>query len=77
MEKWASKWLEMRSQIHRFLKKFRRRPPDPPLILSPLAVSAARFKTSAVSALPGNNISGSGTEIEYSTELLSIYILFV
>ena len=29
MEKWDSKWLEMRSQIHRFRKIFRGRP-DPP-----------------------------------------------
>ena len=30
MEKWASKWLEMRSQIHRFYKIFRGRRPGPP-----------------------------------------------
>ena len=31
MEKWASKWLEMRSQIHRFKKKNAgEAPPDPP-----------------------------------------------
>ena len=73
MGKWASKWLEMRSQIHRFYKIFRGRSPgshneggfNPPLILSPpLAAFAARFKTSAFSAPPppGNNISGSGPE---------------
>ena len=30
MEKWASKWLEMRSQIHRFYKKFPGEAPVPP-----------------------------------------------
>ena len=31
MEKWASKWLEMRSQIHRFKKNnYGGGPPDPP-----------------------------------------------
>ena len=32
MEKWASKWLEMHSQRHRFFKKFwgSPPPPDPP-----------------------------------------------
>ena len=29
MEKWASKWLEMRSQIHRFKKKSGGGPPAP------------------------------------------------
>ena len=65
MEKWASKWLEIRSQIHRFYKIFTGPPNErgvkPPLILSPsLAAFAARFKTSAFSAPTGNNVSGSG-----------------
>ena len=31
MEKWSSKWLEMRSQIHRFKKNnYGVGPPDPP-----------------------------------------------
>ena len=63
MEKWASKWLEMRSQIHRFYKIFRGRPPGPPNERGgqppshthpppPVAAFAARFKTSAFSDPP-------------------------
>ena len=57
MEKWASKWLEMRYQIHRFKKKSGGGPPDPPsnkrMVHTPpphtlpLTVFAARFKPSA------------------------------
>ena len=61
MVKWASKWIEMRSQINRFLKFSGEASGQPPnergdLTSShtPLALAAfaARFKTSAFSAPP-------------------------
>ena len=65
MEKWASKWLEMRSRIHRFEIIFGGGPPDPPNERGfiphsyyPLAAFAARFKTSAFSAPPATTSLG-------------------
>ena len=70
MEKWASKWLEMRSQIHRFKRGGEppRNPPNerrfkPPLILSPpLAAFAARYKPSAFSVPPATTSLGPALE---------------
>ena len=65
MEKWASKWLEMQSQRHRFLKKILGEIPQTPLqrnTLSyspPLASRAARFKCPTFSAPPVINPSRS------------------
>ena len=73
MKKWASKWLEMRSQIHRFYKIFRGpgEAPAPlikggfiPLSYSPptpsrLSLLGSRLR---LPVTPGNNISGSGPE---------------
>ena len=65
MEKWAAKWLEMHSQRHRFKKKIRGRPPDPPppmndqppLILSPRARLASLRAPSNERRLPSLSYS--------------------
>ena len=77
MEKWASKWLEMCSQIHRFYKIFRGRPPaplmrgglTPPLVKPPLILSPSPSRLSPLGSRlrlpvsPGNTISGSGPDM--------------
>ena len=63
MEKWDSKWLEMRSQIHRIKKNPGEVPWTtlnaliPPYLFSPLS---SRFWLEVPPPPPGNNISVSG-----------------
>ena len=59
MEKWASKW---RSQIHRFYKKFPGEAPGPTYERGVLLPSRALPLPP-----PGNKISGSGPELEYTS----------